>query len=217
MRAVQRALNLLGCFSKGRPRVTLSEAARLTGLPLSTVSRLLSTLEGAGFLRRPPGGGYACGTRLMQIGLSALQSVSTYEIAEAHLQRLTQETGESSYLGIPSDEAHIIYVRHSVSPKSIRYSTWLGRMVPIKDTAIGAAIQGRVGEGGFAATRVTLEPDATAIAAPIRNSDGVIEAAVNLVGPSYRISEDDLQRHGRAVVATAAAIARDIVSFADRS
>lgn len=210
VRAVQRALHLLGCFSEGRPTITLSEAARMTSLPLSTVSRLLSTLESEGFIRRIAAGGYSCGTRLMQIGLTALQSVSTYDLAEPHLQRLTQETGESAYLGIPSDDSLIIYVKQSMSPKAIRHSAWLGRTVPRAGTAIGAAMRGEVGEAGFAATRLTIEPDVTAIAAPIRGSDGSIIAAINLVGPSFRISDVDLERFGLAVVAAATAISREI-------
>jgi urocanate hydratase len=209
VRAVERALQVLACFSDGRAKVTLSEAARLTGLPISTVSRLLATLESGGFLRRS-GSTYACGTRLIQIGLNALQNLSAYEVAEAHLTRLTEMTGESSYLGVPGDDGYVVYVRQSLSSKSIRHSAWLGRTVPVKGTAIGAAITGIVGEFGFTATRQTLEPDVTAIAAPIHGSDGSIVAAVNLTGPTYRIADDDVHRFGIAVAVAARAISEEI-------
>lgn len=209
VRAVERALQVLGCFSDGRAKVTLSEAARLTGLPISTVSRLLATLESGGFLRRS-GSTYACGTRLIQIGLNALQNLSAYEVAEAHLTRLTEMTGESSYLGVPGDDGYVVYVRQSLSSKSIRHSAWLGRTVPVKGTAIGAAITGNVGKFGFTATRQTLEPDVTAIAAPIHGSEGSIVAAVNLTGPTYRIADDDVHRFGIAVVVAARAISEEI-------
>lgn len=209
VRAVQRALSVLDCLSDGRSKMTLSEAARLTGLPISTVSRLLATLEGAGFLRRSAFG-YACGTRLMQIGLNALKNISSYEVAEPHLLSLTEITGETCYLGIPGDDESVVYVRQSMSPKSIRHSVWLGRAVPLQGTAIGAAMRGNVNGDGYAATRQTLEPDVTAIAAPVRNAEGAIIAAINLTGPSYRISDADIIRFGRAVVGAAAAIAKDI-------
>jgi urocanate hydratase len=216
VRAVQRALSVLDCLSDGRSKMTLSEAARLTGLPISTVSRLLATLEGAGFLRRSAFG-YACGTRLMQIGLNALKNISSYEAAEPHLVSLTEITGETCYLGIPGDDGSVVYVRQSMSPRSIRHSVWLGRAVPLQGTAIGAAMSGNVNAEGYAATRQTLEPDVTAIAAPVRNADGSIIAAINLTGPSYRISDADMVRFGRAVVGAAAAIAKDIGGgFAER-
>src|SRR5690606_28591385 len=115
---------------------------------VSTVSRLLATLENAGFLRRSASG-YACGTQLMQIGLSALQNLSSFEIAEPHLARLSEQTGESSYLGIPGDDGRVMYVRQCLSRKSIRHSAWLGRTVPMHGTAIGAAIKGETGTAGF--------------------------------------------------------------------
>lgn len=209
VRAVQRALDVLNCFADEPAKLTLSEVARATGLPISTVSRLLATLENAGFLRRSAGA-YACGPRLIQIGLNGLRNLPIYEIAERHLARLTEITGESSYLGISGDDGNIIYVRQSLSSKSIRHAAWLGRSVPVQGTAIGRAITGNVGAHGFAATRQTLEADVTAIAAPIYGPDGSIVAAINLTGPTYRIKDDDICRFGLAVVAEASAISKEI-------
>jgi len=209
VRAVQRALDLLNCFTEEQARLTLSEAARSTGLPISTVSRLLATLEHAGFLRRSAGA-YACGPRLIQIGLNGLRNLPIYEVAEVHLTRLTDSTGESSYLGISGEDGRIIYVRQCLSPKSIRHAAWLGRTVPVEGTAIGAAITGKVGTHRFAATRQTLEADVTAIAAPIYGPDGSIVAAINLTGPTYRIKDDDVHRFGLAVVAEADAVSKEI-------
>ena len=210
VRAVQRALRLLECFSEGQPTLALSEYARMADLPVSTAYRLLATLETAGFVRRNANGAYSCGTRLLQIGLTALQNVSAYDVAEPHLQRLSEMTGESAYLGIPADESQIIYVRQSMSPKTVRHSAWLGRGVPYKGTAIGAAMAGKVGERGFVVTRRTIEPDVTAIAAPIHGREGSIIAAINVVGPSYRITDTDIDRFGTAVVDAARAISREI-------
>jgi DNA-binding IclR family transcriptional regulator len=210
VRAVERALRLLECFSEGQPTLALTEYARMASLPVSTAYRLLATLENMGFVRRNPDGAYGCGARLLQIGLTALQNVTAYNVAEPHLLRLSEVTGESAYLGIPAEENQIIYVRQSLSPKAVRHSAWLGRGVPYKGTAIGAAMHGKVGERGFAATRHTIEPDVAAIAAPIHSRDGSIVAAINVVGPSYRISDSDIDRFGAAVVDAARAVAREL-------
>ena len=115
-----------------------------------------------------------------------------------------------AYLAIPADESQIIYVRQSMSPKTVRHAAWLGRGVPYKGTAIGAAMAGEVGERGFAFTRRTLEPDVTAIAAPIRGPRWLIVAAINVVGPTYRITDADIERFGTATVEAAHAISREI-------
>ncbi|HEY2297661.1 MAG TPA: IclR family transcriptional regulator C-terminal domain-containing protein, partial [Jatrophihabitans sp.] len=56
---------------------------------------------------------------------------------------------------------------------------------------------------GYLAQRDRLEPDITAIAAPIRRPRGVA-AALNLLGPTYRIDEPTAHRYGRIVSAEAA-------------
>ena len=53
VRAVERALDILLCFLQ-RSSLSLTEISELTQLNKSTVYRLLSTLEGKGFLTRDP-------------------------------------------------------------------------------------------------------------------------------------------------------------------
>ena len=209
VRSVERALTLLGSFSLGSPVLTLSELAQIADLPVSTTSRLLTTLEASGFVRRLPNG-YACGIRLFQIGLNALQSLPVYDLAEPHLRELTKATGESAYLAIPAEPSEFVYVRQSLSPKAIKHSVWLGRAIKAGGTAIGAAIKGDVGPGDFIATRSTVEPDVTAIAAPIYSPDGSIVAGINVVGPSFRISDADIKTYGRALIKTTTAVSREL-------
>ena len=71
--------------------------------------------------------------------------------------------------------------------------------------AVGAALDGDVPATGYLAERDHLEPDITAIAAPIRWPGGVA-AALNLLGPTYRIDEQTSHEYGRIVSAEAAAI-----------
>jgi urocanate hydratase len=64
-----------------------------------------------------------------------------------------------------------------------------------------------------------MEPDITAIAAPVRRPGGII-AAINLLGPTYRIDEDTAHGYGRIVSAEAAVIggllgAGTLVPFAE--
>jgi DNA-binding IclR family transcriptional regulator len=71
-------------------------------------------------------------------------------------------------------------------------------------------MRGKAGPRGFTATRQTIEPDVTAIAAPIHGRNGSIIAAINVVGPSYRISDSDIERFGAAVAEAAHSISREL-------
>ncbi|MBN9618934.1 MAG: IclR family transcriptional regulator, partial [Actinobacteria bacterium] len=65
--------------------------------------------------------------------------------------------------------------------------------------------RGEVPASGYIAQRDRLEPDITAIAAPVRRPGGIV-AAVNLLGPTYRIDDETTQQYGRIVSREAAVI-----------
>jgi IclR family acetate operon transcriptional repressor len=203
VRSVQRAFSMLSAFAPERPRATLTQIAQHSGLPTTTVARLLATLEPLGFLRRFGDGSYGLGIRLLQLGFVARQTFGIIDAAEPILQELNEATGENTNLAIRADEKHFTYVAQLLSHHAIRHTTWVGRTQPLTGTANGAALLGRVGPEGYVVTRKTFEPDVTAAAAPVRGADGKIVAAVSVTGPTYRITDAKLQRFAKLVVEAA--------------
>lgn len=210
-RTVSRALDLLAavCDAGG---TTLAEAARTTDLSSSTALRLLRTLESSGFVRRDHAGAFRPGLRLVQLGAQALSSESLVSLAEAPLRRLVEATGESCYLSVPhlpgTEQEQCIYLAMEEGTHSIRHASWVGRSFPFAGSAAGAALSGAVGEEGYAVVGQAVEPDVTAVAAPIAipataDSDPQIVAALSVVAPSYRMTSDVVDRTGRLVAAEA--------------
>jgi DNA-binding IclR family transcriptional regulator len=70
---------------------------------------------------------------------------------------------------------------------------------------VGAALDGRVGTGGAAIVHAGVEADTTAISVPIR-SNGDIVAAINVVGPSFRMNRATQHDIADAAVTVAAAL-----------
>ena len=67
IRAVERALAVLWCFSRNTPELTLTQIAEQVGLNKSTAHRLLATLNQNRFLQRDTAtGAYRPGPRLVQ-------------------------------------------------------------------------------------------------------------------------------------------------------
>ena len=62
------------------------------------------------------------------------------------------------------------------------------------------ALLGEIERTGYIARRNTIDPDVTAIAAPVYGPVGEIVAAFSITGPTYRISNEDLIRFGALVV-----------------
>lgn len=199
-RSVGRALLVLHEVATAANGMTLSEASRAVGLPTSTVARLLRTLEKSGFLSRQPEGHYIGGAKLFQIGAVAIGNLEIYNVADSHLQELSEFTGETAYLAVPEGADRAVYLRQVESPLAIRHATWTGRAIDTSGTAVGAALGGAVPDIGYVSSRATsIEPDAAAAAAPIHDRHGVIIGALSIIGPSFRISDDDLSRFGERV------------------
>ena len=165
-RTVERALVLLAAVC-AEGSVSLTEAARLAGLPASTALRLLRTLESSGFVSRDQGGAYHPGTRIIQLGATALGRQSLVELAQPSLERIVEQTGESTYLVVrgPGDTALYLAMVEGTHP--IRHTSWVGRAIDLADLAVGAALRGDVPPAGFVAQHDRLDPDITAIAAPV--------------------------------------------------
>lgn len=207
VRSVQRAFSLLQCLTADRSATTLTELAQSTGLATSTVQRLLNTLEANAVLRRLPGGDYTFGSTLLQIAVVALSSEKLHQIVERHLDRLSQETGETANFAVLDQAGKVFYLRQSLSNRTLRHAGWLGRAFPAKGTAIGGALTGQVDGEGLVSTRNTLEPDVTAIAAPIygpaESGAAAIVGAISVTGPSFRIDAKALRAY-RDMVASEA-------------
>jgi DNA-binding IclR family transcriptional regulator len=207
-RAVDRALGLLAATVEAP--LTLTELARAAELAPSTASRLLSALQRHGFVRRGDDGRFRSGPELVRLAAATLRAEPAYELAGPHLAALTDATGETANLGVPAGEGHALYLRQSVSLRSVRAESWVGRTIPLPGTAMGAALGGEVDADGFAVSRAAVEPDVTAIAAPFYDHEGRVAGALSVTAPTYRTSDEVAAAHGRALVEHAAALSREL-------
>ncbi|MBV8218801.1 MAG: IclR family transcriptional regulator [Solirubrobacterales bacterium] len=207
-RTVERALTLLAAVAEEGG--TLSELARTAALSPSTASRLLATLAGQELVRRDEHGRYHPGTRLRQLAAVALRSDPVYELAGPHLVALARETGETANLAVAADGQRVVYLRQVASPKLVQTASWAGRTIPRRGTALGAALRGALGTGGYVARAGAVEPDVTSIAAPVYGADGEIAAALSVLAPNYRTSPGRIDFCGQAVARHASELSRSL-------
>lgn len=203
-RTVERALALLGEVCD-RGSVSLSEAARAVDLPSSTAMRLLRTLESNEHVRRDAQGRYGPGPRIVHLGAMALASQSLVALAEPSMARVVELTGESCYLAVRGAGASAMYVAIVEGTRSVRHANWVGRTIPLDGSAAGAVITGRTGPAGYAVVAHGVEPDVTAIAAPVGVGARVV-ASLSVVVPSYRVTETVVARTGDLLCAQAGSI-----------
>jgi IclR family acetate operon transcriptional repressor len=203
-RTVERALSLLAtvCDRRG---ANLADCARECELPPSTALRILRTLETSGFVAKEASGLYRPGSRLIQLGAQALSNESLIDIARPAMEALAERTGESVYLSVEGHRDAALYIGIVEGTHSVRHTSWVGRTVSLELSAAGHALRGQVPDEGYVVVERGVEADVTAIACPV-HSEARVVAALSLVVPSYRLTDEQAHEHGRQLAAAAGCV-----------
>ncbi|TCP53794.1 IclR family transcriptional regulator [Tumebacillus sp. BK434] len=219
VRAVERALDILLCFSGSDTELGLSDIAKRIGLHKSTVHRLLASLESKGFVRRHPT------TEKYRLGWSVLELVSNINrsddlssIVRPEMTRLRDLLGETISLYVRAGMERI-RIQAVESTQPVRRVADIGKRLPLNVGASGKvllayaeepleeilydpswpadlnreefakAIQ-TVRDQGYAVSIEERELGAAAVAAPIFSRAGQIVAALSVSGPVDRFTSD---------------------------
>jgi IclR family KDG regulon transcriptional repressor len=92
VRAVERALDILLCFTREEPTRSLTQIAEAVEMSKTTVHRLLATLENKRFITRDKTTGlYRLGLRFIEMASLVLQDVELHRWAQPYLRRLADE------------------------------------------------------------------------------------------------------------------------------
>lgn len=138
--ALQRGIAVLRCFDENRRELTLSELARLTGVPRPTVARLAATLAAHGLLQARRGGDcWALGAGVVSIARSFLAALDIRAVARPHMRALAEESGGSVYLAV-RDGLEMVLIE-ACRPRSTMIAPRLdvGSRAPLANSALGRA------------------------------------------------------------------------------
>ena len=183
-RSAERVLALLDTVITNGA-VTLTDAAAEADIPTSTALRHLRLLMNRGYLVRDDQGRFSVGPGFVRIAVASFHSgpyARLMAAAQPGLERLAEVTEESAYLAV-RDGSEAIYIATDESRRAIRHVGWVGKSV----LNTGA-----------------IEPDVTAVVAPIHESEGVI-GAFSVLGPAERLVGEGLEIATAAVVEAAEA------------
>jgi DNA-binding IclR family transcriptional regulator len=139
IQVLDRAFQILGRVADEDAGVTLPEIARRLQLHKSTAHRLLMALEAARFIEKNPATArYRLGSRVIELGLSAVSRLDVYQIAGPHLRRLAEQTGETGHLAVLRD-GEVVSVLNVESRQTVRTPSAVGARSPVHCTAHGKA------------------------------------------------------------------------------
>ena len=138
--AVERALNILEAASQRREGLTNSEISRRLGIPKSSASYILRTLERRGYLRRDPESNrYRLGLKLLSLGGETQAGLDIAEVALPHMRALVERLGMTCHLAVV-DQNEAVYIEKVEAPGFFKVNTWVGRRMFLHSTSVGKAL-----------------------------------------------------------------------------
>lgn len=232
--SVDRASSLLVAVLDARDEVPFADLVETVGLPKSTVSRMLTSLEEYGLVRRGADASVRPGPVMTRYAHSG-RGDRLLRLAQPHMERLGEITKETVNLAVPGPRA-VEQISQVDSRFLLGSVNWIGQSVPFHCSALGKVFlahgvtdlpKGRLErrtdrtitsrerldvdlkvtrQRGFAVADAELEPGLVAVAAPIFGADGPVVAAISVSGPSARITRERIPDVGHLLAEETTAI-----------
>jgi IclR family KDG regulon transcriptional repressor len=140
VRALERSLDILLCFTARTPELSMTDIAERVGLHKSTTHRLLATLERRRFVERRAGTGlYRLGLQVARLVHVTLDHDELFHLAVPYLRRLSEESAENVHLAV-LDGTSVVYVHVVEGQRRVKLAATQGQSLPAHATASGKAI-----------------------------------------------------------------------------
>lgn len=217
IKVLDRAFDVLECFSENEQELSMVEIAKKTNLSVSTVFRIIGSLENRNYVyRNSITKRYSLGAKITYLGgIGVGASIEILKtVSYAYLLALRDKLDESISVYIRNDENRICIARVE-STQSLRQVIRLGELYSVKQGATGHILLAyapqaeqerlfgaddkplrekllKVKEQGHAITIGDRAAGVAAVAAPIFDGQGNILGALSVSGPAARIIDQKL-------------------------
>jgi DNA-binding IclR family transcriptional regulator len=216
VRSIRRALDILSLLTDDTPVVSIRDITEATGLPKTTVLRLVHTLEQSGLLWASSGG-YMAGPGLWRWAYLARRSWQLPPETQATMRDLGAKHQETVNLYVLRDIARVCIAQQE-SPRPLRHVVQVGDELPLwagasskillsdapETLLVRVARRSPEGEmhletlkrwaadarrDGYAVSHGEREDGISAVAVPVTGRSGSVVAALAMSGPTLRFTE----------------------------
>ncbi|MBL4807537.1 MAG: IclR family transcriptional regulator [Rhodobacteraceae bacterium] len=137
-RSVERILTILETLAITPTGATLSELAKTTCIPKSSMVGLLTGLTRQDCLKRDTSGRYFLGPRFITLAMNTNTNQEFVSLIHPNLVELVNKTGETAIIAsLVPDEYLVTFLDKVESPSSIRYTVTIGERRELHCTVAG--------------------------------------------------------------------------------
>ena len=201
VRSLERASEILNCFTLYEPEKNLKQLSEETGLHKSTVFRILDTLEKIKWIRKDPKiGTYRIGFGMFELGTRAISGNDFYHVSLFHLEKLVKVTEQSAHLVI-HDQGEVLYLNKVECPGSIiTQPSQIGMRFPVHCTAVGKVLLSYM-ENAQARAIITSKELKRMTPNTICDEDELLREIQQVREKGYAIDNEEIQLGLRCVAA----------------
>ncbi len=139
LRSVERAVEVLNILAEHPSGLSMADLARTSGVPMTTLHRLLGVLRATSLVAETAAGLYVVGSGTVVLARAFLDGLDLREVARPEMAAVVSRTDETCHLGILAS-VQIVYIEKVDSPHPVRMYSRVGGTNPALTTAIGRAI-----------------------------------------------------------------------------
>jgi DNA-binding IclR family transcriptional regulator len=187
-KSLRKMARVLDTFSRAKPSMTIAELSEATGLPKTTVHRIVASLREVGLLDQDgKRQGYRLGLKMFHYGSSVLASLDTPTRAHPHIAKLQQLTGEIIHFHMFDGSQMVCVEREEMIASSL---TTL-QAAPTYCTSVGKAFLAFQDEELI--LRIAHEGLHAYTANTITKLDGLIEELASIRAKGFAVDNEEIE------------------------
>lgn len=136
--SLARGLEVISAFSRAKPRMTLSDMSRATGMTRATVRRLLLTLVREGYAKTD-GRYFSLQPKVLRLGFSVISSMGIWDVAQPIMNDLSERLQESCF-AVVLDGDEVTYVAKADTTRLVKIGINVGSRAPVHAVSSGRVL-----------------------------------------------------------------------------
>lgn len=137
IQSVSHAIDVLEEFKGNQEELGVTDLSKKLKLHKNNIFRILATLEARGYIEQNKSTeNYRLGIKCLQLGQSYIKQMGLVRQAKPILERVSKETGETSYISFMRGSG-VVYLDSIESSKTVRVISRVGLTLPPYCTASG--------------------------------------------------------------------------------
>lgn len=221
IKAIDRVIDILECFTPEKPELGISEISRITGMYKSTVFRIIQTLVNRGMLvQNPDTKRVMLGFKVFELGTVAGSNIEVRRVARPFMEELGDRTRETINLSI-EHMGERVCIEMVESKEAVRNFVQVGMRGPLYLGATGKVLLAfmppeeiervlqkldeknvkrqdllaqleEIRKKHYSVSRDERVVGAAAVCAPVKDHTNKVVAALTVSGPTMRFPADQV-------------------------